>query len=79
MLSLDPLTVGKAGYAELFQVGEALDGRPIVDRQHPHDLFMQLAAVWRRPLIERLRADAGGRSGGRARARTDRLHASAVG
>ncbi len=50
MLSLDPLTVGKAGYAELFQVGEALDGRPIVDRQHPHDLFMQLAAVWRRPL-----------------------------
>ena len=50
MLSLDPLTVGKTGYAELFQVGEALDGRPIVDRQHPHDLFMQLAAVWRRPL-----------------------------
>jgi hypothetical protein len=50
MLSLDPLTVGKAGYAELFQVGEALDGRPIVDRQHPHDLLMQLAAVWRRPL-----------------------------
>jgi hypothetical protein len=50
MLSLDPLTVGKAGYAEIFQVGEALDGRPIVDRQHPHDLFMQLAAVWRRPL-----------------------------
>jgi len=50
MLSLDPLTVGKSGYAELFQVGEALDGRPLVDRQHPHDLFMQLAAVWRRPL-----------------------------
>ena len=50
MLSLDPLTVGRAGYAELFQVGEALDGRPIVDRQHPHDLFMQLAAVWHRPL-----------------------------
>src|SRR5262249_57676572 len=34
----------------LFQVGEALDGVPIVDRQHPHDLFMQLAAVWRQPL-----------------------------
>jgi hypothetical protein len=50
MLSLDPLTVGRAGYAEIFQVGEALDGLPIVDRQHPHDLLMQLAAVWRRPL-----------------------------
>jgi hypothetical protein len=47
MLSLDPATVGKDGYRELFQVGEALDGRPLIDRQHPHDLFMQLAAVWR--------------------------------
>src|SRR6185295_3221180 len=25
-------------------------GRPLIDRQHPHDLFMQLAAVWRTPL-----------------------------
>ncbi len=47
MLSLDPLTVGKNGYREIFQVGEALDGKPLVDRQHPHDLFMQLAASWR--------------------------------
>jgi hypothetical protein len=50
MLSLDPLTAGKDGYAEIFQVGEALDGRPLIDRQHPHDLFMQLAAIWRWPL-----------------------------
>jgi hypothetical protein len=50
MLSLDPATVGNDGYRELFQVGEALDGRPLIDRQHPHDLFMQLAAVWRMPL-----------------------------
>jgi hypothetical protein len=52
MLSLDPATVGKAGYRELFQAGEALNGRPLIDRQHPHDLFMQLAAVWRLPLNE---------------------------
>jgi hypothetical protein len=50
MLSLDPATVGKSGYRELFQAGEALDGRPLIDRQHPHDFFMQLAAVWRLPL-----------------------------
>jgi hypothetical protein len=50
MLSLDPATVGKDGYREIFQAGEALNGRPIVDRQHPHDLFMQLAAVWHIPL-----------------------------
>ena len=47
MFSLDPATVGKSGYAEIFQVGEALDGKPVIDRQHPHDLFMQLAASWR--------------------------------
>ena len=50
MLSLDAATVGKGGYRELFQSGEALDGRPLIDRQHPHDLFMQLAAIWRIPI-----------------------------
>lgn len=47
MLSLDPATVGKDGYGEIFQVGEALDGKPLIDRQHPHDFIMQLAGVWR--------------------------------
>jgi hypothetical protein len=50
MLSLDPATVGTDGYREIFQAGEALRGRPLIDRQHPHDLFMQLAAVWRAPV-----------------------------
>jgi hypothetical protein len=50
MLSLDAAGVGKSGYREIFQSGEALDGRPLVDRQHPHDFFMQLAAVWRMPV-----------------------------
>ncbi|MCM3879990.1 MAG: hypothetical protein ND807_07775 [Vicinamibacterales bacterium] len=53
MLSLDPATVGKEGYRELFQVGEAIDGRPLIDRQHPHDFFMQLAGIWRMPLTAR--------------------------
>src|SRR2546423_6051765 len=44
MFSLDPATVGKQGYREIFQVGEAFEGRPLIDHQHPHDLFMQLAA-----------------------------------
>src|SRR5438105_11976909 len=50
MFSLDPATVGRDGYREIFQAGEALNGRPLIDRQHPHDLFMQLAAVWRTPV-----------------------------
>jgi hypothetical protein len=50
MLSLDPATLGKDGYREIFQVGETLNGQPLIDRQHPHEFLMQAAAVWRRPL-----------------------------
>jgi hypothetical protein len=50
MFSLDAATVGKSGYGEIFQVGEALDGKPLIDRQHPHDFFMQLAASWKRSI-----------------------------
>ncbi len=46
MISLDP-AFGKRGYPLLFQTGETADGRtPLVDRQHPHDLFMELAASY---------------------------------
>jgi hypothetical protein len=50
MFSLDPLTVGKRGYREIFQVGETFEERPLIDHQHPHDVFMQLAVVWRIPI-----------------------------
>jgi len=50
MLSLDPLTVTNDGYREIFQAGEALDGKPLIDRQHPHDFLMQAGVVWRTPL-----------------------------
>ena len=53
MFSVDPITVGKKGYRELFQVGETFEGEPLIDYQHPHDLFMQLAAVWRIPIGSR--------------------------
>jgi hypothetical protein len=43
MLSLDPLTESGNGYPLLFQSGEAFEGRPLVDRQHPHDLFSALS------------------------------------
>ena len=46
MLSADPVTVGKSGYPLLLQTGEALNGEPLIDRQHPHDLFMELAASY---------------------------------
>jgi hypothetical protein len=43
MLSLEP-TMAARGYPNLFATGETADGVPLVDRQHPHDLFMELAA-----------------------------------
>jgi hypothetical protein len=42
MLSLDPI-FGGDGYPLLFQTGEAYKGQPLIDRQHPHDLFSELA------------------------------------
>jgi hypothetical protein len=53
MLSLDAASVGNDGYREIFQVGEALGGHPLIDRQHPHDFFMQLSASWRIPQTDR--------------------------
>lgn len=46
MISLEPATVTDRRYPELFQQGETAYGRPIVDGQHPHDLFMELAAFY---------------------------------
>ncbi|HEY7172615.1 MAG TPA: hypothetical protein VH417_17300 [Vicinamibacterales bacterium] len=53
MMSAEPATVGPEGYRELFQVGESYHFLPIIDHQHPHDLLMQAAAVWRLPLDDR--------------------------
>ncbi len=50
MFTIEPVTVGKRGYALLFQVGETYQNLPLVDRQHSHDLFMQLSAVYRHAL-----------------------------
>ncbi|MFN3452534.1 MAG: hypothetical protein ACK4ZE_10300 [Sphingorhabdus sp.] len=43
MLSLEPV-MSNRGYPNLFATGETAGGEPLVDRQHPHDLFMELAA-----------------------------------
>lgn len=46
MISLDALTEGKDGYPLLFQSGETYHGKPLVDRQHPHDLFSELSIAY---------------------------------
>ncbi len=50
MLSAEPWTIRGCGYPDLLATGEECDGEAIHDRQHPHDLFMELAAQYTRPL-----------------------------
>jgi len=52
MFSLDPATITKRRYPELFQNGETAFGKPIVDAQHPHDLIMGLGFNYARPIGE---------------------------
>ena len=50
MASLEPWTIRGCGYPDLLATGEVCDGEVIHDRQHPHDLFMELAAEYEHPL-----------------------------
>jgi hypothetical protein len=46
MLSLEPATVTGRQYPLLFQQGETAFGTPIADGQHPHNFFMEIAALY---------------------------------
>ena len=47
MVSAEPATIDRTGYPLLLQTGETANGRtPLIDRQHPHDLFMELAGTY---------------------------------
>jgi hypothetical protein len=50
MLSLDALTVTNRGYPLLLQTGESYRGAPLHDRQHPHDFWMELGALYQREI-----------------------------
>jgi hypothetical protein len=53
MFSFEPFTFPPGGSPLLFQTGETYQGRPLIDKQHPHDLFMELSAQYTHPLGER--------------------------
>lgn len=54
MASAEPLTIGARGYPLLLQSGETYQGQPLHDRQHPHDLFMELSALYEREISRRV-------------------------
>lgn len=46
MFSADAVIAGGSGYPLLFQSGETWQGKPLIDRQHPHDLFSELSVAY---------------------------------
>ncbi len=54
MFSAESLTSPHPGFPELFQTGETYHGEPLVDHQHPHNVFAELAALYMLPLTEKI-------------------------
>src|SRR5580693_2533824 len=54
MFSAESLTSPHPGFPELFQTGETYHGEPLVDHQHPHNVFAELAALYTVPLTKKI-------------------------
>ena len=50
MFSAEPWTIRGCGYPDLLASGEQCKGEQIHDRQHPHDLLMEISAEYDAPL-----------------------------
>ncbi len=53
MFSAESLTSPHPGFPELFQTGETYHGEPLVDHQHPHNVFAELSLLYTLPLGEK--------------------------
>jgi hypothetical protein len=49
MFSFEPFTLKEIGSAQVFQTGETYRGEPLIDYQHPHDLYSTLSVTYTRP------------------------------
>ena len=54
MFSAESLTSPHPGFPELFQTGETYHGRPLVDHQHPHNVFAELALLYTVPIDRKI-------------------------
>src|SRR6201986_3454430 len=50
MFSAESLTSPHPGFPELFQTGETYHGEPLVDHQHPHNVFAELSLDYTHPI-----------------------------
>jgi hypothetical protein len=53
MFSAESLTSPHPGFPELFQTGETYHGEPLVNHQHPHNVFAELSVLYTLPLGEK--------------------------
>src|SRR6266481_9085215 len=54
MFSAESLTSPHPGFPEIFQTGETYHDKPLVDHQHPHNVFAELSAYYSLPLTKRV-------------------------
>jgi hypothetical protein len=54
MFSAESLTSPHPGFPELFQTGETYHGQPLVDHQHPHNVFAELAMLYTVPINKKV-------------------------
>lgn len=54
MFSAESLTSPHPGFPELFQTGETYHGQPLVDHQHPHNVFAELSVYYTLPLTDKI-------------------------
>ena len=54
MFSAESLTSPHPGFPELFQTGETYHGEPLVDHQHPHNVFAELSLLYMLPITKKL-------------------------
>ncbi len=54
MFSAESLTSPHPGFPELFQTGETYHGQPLVDHQHPHNVFAELSLYYTVPLNKKV-------------------------
>lgn len=52
MFSAESLTSPHPGFPQLFQTGETYHNQPLVDHQHPHNVFAELSALYSVPINE---------------------------
>jgi hypothetical protein len=54
MFSAESLTAPHPGFPQLFQTGETYHGQPLVDHQHPHNVFAELSLSYTRPITDKV-------------------------